>query len=407
MKIQRRTVVVITTLAVTMGGGQPAPAAADPLNYAEIAELPAARQAAIMDPLRALAGAANTVGTTAQAGIFSGVRLDAPAGIVHIYLTDPARRATFLAAVHGVDPAADTGLARVERGRYTRAVLAAAGDTVLARQRRAGVGVESVVVPSDGSALRVRAFDVTRVRQALAPAGGALNVPVATVVENAPVGADMSRLRDNAPWIAGEAIGGASTPQSAVHLCTSGLPARRNSDGRSFLITAAHCFLDGTTVFTGWQDGLRNRIGVVTNRDNRDDAIAIDTSSTGTTASREWDGPPGPTANVLDVSGSAYSFDGDLTCQDGYASGIVCGLLVNNDAVSWNGSDGVLHRGVEAAQINGAVPTRGGDSGALVFAVLAGNVRQARGIDSFGGNTFIRWTEAPFIFSTLGMSLAP
>jgi len=123
--------------------------------------------------------------------------------------------------------------------------------------------------------------------------------------------------------------------------------------------------------------------------------------------SLEWDGPPGPNANVLDVSGSAFSFNGDMTCQDGYTSGIVCGLRVDNDFVTWTGSNGVTHDGVEAHQVNGGTAARGGDSGGLVFALLSGNVRQARGINSFGGGNLLRWTEAPFIFSTLSMSLAP
>jgi hypothetical protein len=80
---------------------------------------------------------------------------------------------------------------------------------------------------------------------------------------------------------------------------------------------------------------------------------------------------------------------------------------VNNDFVTWTGSNGVTHDGVEAHQVNGGTAVRGGDSGGLVFALLSGNVRQARGINSFGGGTLLRWTEAPFIFSTFSMSLAP
>jgi hypothetical protein len=94
------------------------------------------------------------------------------------------------------------------------------------------------------------------------------------------------------------------------------------------------------TVYTGYENSGRNRIGVVTMRDNYDDAIAIDTSSTGTTASREWDGPPGGPHQVLDVSGSAFSYE-------------------------------------------------------------------ARGIVSYGGGTVVRWTEAPYIFTAFGMTLAP
>ncbi|MEV8512750.1 hypothetical protein [Dactylosporangium sp. NPDC051484] len=74
---------------------------------------------------------------------------------------------------------------------------------------------------------------------------------------------------------------------------------------------------------------------------------------------------------------------------------------------SWTGSNGVGHRGVEATQVNGSTAGRGGDSGGLVFVLKAGNIREARGIVSNGGGTTLRWTEAPYIFSTFGMSLAP
>jgi hypothetical protein len=161
------------------------------------------------------------------------------------------------------------------------------------------------------------------------------------------------------------------------------------------------------TVYTGYENSGRNRIGVVTMRDNYDDAIAIDTSSTGTTASREWDGPPGGPHQVLDVSGSAFSYVGDVTCQDGFTSGIVCGLLVNNGSVTWTGSNGVGHRGVEAQQVNGTIAARNADSGGLVFALKAGNIREAGGIVSYGGGTVVRWTEAPYIFTAFGMTLAP
>lgn len=282
---------------------------------------------------------------------------------------------------------------------------------MLQQQKQMDMSIESIAVPSDGSALHIRAYNVDHAKQALTTSSvtgrSSLAASVPIVVENATNGSDMSRLRDSPQWISGAAISQTSTSQASVYACTSGLPARRNSDGRSFLITAAHCFGNGVTVYTGWQNGGRNRIGVVANRDNIDDAIAIDTSSTGTTASREWDGPPGPIANVYDVSGSAYSYNGDLTCQDGYTSGIVCGLQVTDGYITWTGSNGVNHRGVEAHQVNGQTAIRGGDSGGLVFALLSGNIRQARGINSWGGGDVIRWCEAPYIFSTFGMSLAP
>ena len=231
---------------------------------------------------------------------------------------------------------------------------------------------------------------------------------VAVVTEPAVQFSDMSRRRDEAPWIAGAALSGPSTPASLVYDCTSGLPVRRNGDDRSFLITAAHCFKDGVNVYTGWEGGGRNSVGRVAARYNEWDAILVDTSSTGTTVGKEWDGPP-DTTRFFSISGNAYSHKGDLVCQDGYTSGIVCGIQVKDEDNRWTGSNGVDHRGVQGIKVDGGTAARGGDSGALVFH-LDGNTRQARGIVSAGttgaGND-IRWTETVDILNSFPAHVAP
>jgi hypothetical protein len=408
--LQRFAVAIVVIVLAPVAFAATAHAAPKLLTYQQIAALPVAEQTAIFKPLRTVANAAGAVGRTDRTDVYSGLRIDAPSGTVTVYLTDLAHKAEFLAAVQRRDPAADVRLVRFVRGAYTYANLKAATSALTQRQKEADLTIDSVAVRGDGSGLRVQARDVARAKRALGGSTNAVAVAgrsVPVVVEATQAGSDLSRLRDSPQWISGAALTQTSDAQARGWTCTSGLPARRNSDGRSFLITAAHCYGNGATVFTGWQNGGRNRIGVVTNRAGFDDAIAIDTSSTGTTASREWDGPPGGPYQVLDVTGTALSWNGDMTCQDGYTSGIVCGLLVEDDYIEWTGSDGVLHRGVQARQVNGSTAGRGGDSGGLVFALEPGNIREARGQVSFGGGTTLRWTEAPFILSTLGMSLAP
>ena len=406
VKFSRVAVVVVATLAASQVGAHTAQArpSADDLTYQQIAALPLAQQAAILDPLWAVASAAAAVGISQFADIYSGLQIDAPAHIVTIYLTDLSRQAEFLAAAGRADSTPDLTLARFARGGHTRAALTAARDALMLQKNPT---VESVAIPADGSALRVRARNVEQARQAFARPNAAGSVPV--VVAAAQGLRDLSRLRDSPSWIAGAAITQTSDSQSIGWTCTTGLPARRNSDGRSFVITAAHCYGNGVTVYTGWESGGRNRIGVVTNRNNLHDAIAVDTSSTGQTLSLEWDGlRPGP-YQVLDVSGSAFSFNGDMTCQDGYSSGIVCGLRVIDDNFQWTGGNGVAHQGVQAQQVNGLRAGRGGDSGGLVFACLNNcSTRRARGIVSGGDTgTIINWTESPFILTAFGMSLAP
>jgi hypothetical protein len=263
-------------------------------------------------------------------------------------------------------------------------------------------------VPADGTALHLRLRTLNQSAQSLAGQVTAA-IGVDTIVEPAAPLSDLSRLRDTPAWIAGEAITRQDTPQSWGWLCTSGLPSRRNSDDRSFLITAAHCAANGTYIYTGWENGGRNYIGRVAMRDDLHDAAAIDTSSTGPTAGLEWDGPR-TNSFLLVVDSYRYSYNGDYVCHDGCTSGVVCGIKVIDGDYTWVGGNGVTHRGVEGQKTNGGVAGQGGDSGGLVFAIPCSGCsdRQARGIVSGGDyGSIILWTEAPDIYYNLGLHLAP
>jgi hypothetical protein len=97
------------------------------------------------------------------------------------------------------------------------------------------------------------------------------------------------------------------------------------------------------------------------------------------------------------------------TSRDRPLFGIRCGLLVTSGYITWTDPvNGVTHAGVEAHQVDGGLAGLGGDSGGLVFALIASNSRQAREIVSARHNyENLRWTEAPPILSTFGMYLAP
>jgi len=364
-------------------------------------------QAAILNPLRAVASAAGAVGRADGASILAGIQIDAPSRTVSVYLTDLAQENDFRAAMRRVEGAVDLGPLRFKQGLYTLTSLRAAADALAGSG--SGSSVESVVVAPDGSSLRVPARDVGRAGQAMASLSKRVG-SIPTIVE--PVAADvtsLSRRRDTPSWISGEAITYSGTSQATIYDCTSGLPARRNSDGRNFLITAGHCYGDGATVYTGWENGGRNLIGTVVGRSNLYDAIAIDAGG-GTTLSQEWDGPAEGAAGqrVYDVSGTAWSYSGDMACHDGYTTGIKCGLLVTSGYITWTDPQGIGHAGVEAHQVDGQLAGQGGDSGGLVFALISGSSRQARGIVSTRYNyEWLRWTEAPPILSTFGLSLAP
>ncbi|MCJ1677555.1 S1 family peptidase [Streptomyces sp. APSN-46.1] len=407
-----KTAIGLGTAALALVAGalpaSSAPLAHPVLTDAEIAALTPADQAKLLNPLRELANAADSAGRSGEAGIYSGIELDANTHTVTIYLTDPGQKQKFLAAAKKVDPEIDTGLARIKQGKNTRQAMHAARDRLLQARGQLDAGIESVTVPPDGSALHLGVKDVASARRKLAsqpdPTRAAtFGAAVETVVEPAVGGSDMSRLRDTPAWIAGAAL--TNTSWTSGYACTSGVPTRRKSDNRSYLITAAHCFSDGNSVYTGWEGGGRNYIGQVTARANLWDAIAVDTTNTGVTAGREWDGPVN-NSFTLALTSSAYSYNGDYVCQDGYSSGVVCNIKVVNQDKYWTGSNGVDHRGVEGTQVNGSTAIRGGDSGGLVFSIT-GSTRQARGINSWGGGSTIRWTEVIDIYNTWGLQLAP
>jgi hypothetical protein len=409
--LKRIAVVAVATMTTVAIGG--AAYGAPALSYQLIAAMSPTEQAGILDPLRAVASAAGTVGRAQGADVLSGIQIDAPSSTVSIYLTDLKQQAGFLAAMGRANPSIDAKYARFKQGSYTITQMKAAAENLIG-QKRTDLSIESVALRADGSALEVRAYNVTQTRQALATLSDAIG-SIPTVLEQASADVtNLSRTRDTPRWISGEALTWNGTPSQYWYDCTSGLPLRRNSDGRSFIVTAGHCYPDGATVYTGIQSGGRNLIGYVTMRDNLRDAIAVDTGSTGVTATYEWDGPAegANTQHVYDVAGADWSYSGDMTCQDGFAIGIRCGLLVTNGLIYWNDpTNGIQHAGVEAHQVDNGLAGLGGDSGGLVFALVSANggtSRQARGIVSARYNwENLRWTEAPPIMSSFGMYLAP
>ncbi|MCF2529595.1 S1 family peptidase [Yinghuangia soli] len=366
-----------------------------------------------LGPLRGLANAVDTVGRSSAAAIYSGIALDVDAGCVDVYLTDLGQAKTVLDAARMLDGTIDTGLARFRQGRHTKAEMCQARDRVFRARRE--LGIESIAVPVDGGALKVRVADVEAAREAAGQptATGrstAAEAGVELAFEPAVEGSDMSRLADTPPWVAGAALTDRAWNSAAEPwMCTSGVPTRRTSDDRPFLITAAHCFRNGHSIYSGWyRDSsgayVRNYIGRIAARAGLLDAVAVDTSGTGVTAGWEWDGPR-QSSFLLELTSSAYSFQGDYVSHDGYTSGVVGRIEVVAPDVYWTGTDGVLHRGVEGRR-KGGEAIREGDSGSLVFGVTDGT-RQARGISSWGGGGAIRWTEVVDIYRHWGLRLAP
>src|SRR5436190_12393826 len=137
MAHRRRAVAAVFVAALvgaaTLGTAAHAdPGTPAPLTYEQIAALPPAQQADLLNPLRVTGGAVDSVGRSSGADIYSGVEIDAPAHAVNLYLTDPGGAAAFLRAAKAAVPEADLGLVRVKNGTHTKQQLDAGRDRVVA-----------------------------------------------------------------------------------------------------------------------------------------------------------------------------------------------------------------------------------------------------------------------------------
>jgi len=223
------TVVLATTLQLPSSSEAPGAVEVSRkvLTDVEIGTMAPAAQAALLDPLRAAAGALSEVGGDVAADVFTSVEIDANHGVVNLYLTDKTRAAGVIQRAKSAQPSIDTTLSCIRRIRRIRRI-------------------------HDGPFLYQGSP-----RQAKSDACN--NV----------------KWHDSSPFI-GDVI-----TNGSKH-CTTGLPAVRKSDGRPVMVTAAQCFRLGERVFTGagrtwsWSNGLRgNYVGTVRSRNQGWDAELI------------------------------------------------------------------------------------------------------------------------------------
>ena len=444
------------SVAVPAGAraGTPAPAtaltasaASAVLTDAQLTALSPDAQAARLAPLRELANAVGAAGRGPVSDVYGNLAIDANHGLVTVYLTDPAQAARVLAAARSVDPRIDGSLLRVRPAAATHAALDAAARRVvaLADAGRLPVRVDLVGPAADASGLEVDVEDTEAARAAFtAPAGDARyslgqSSLAQSSITRSPAGASLAdtlgvplvyrpghplqakswadtKWHDSSPFIGGDAL----TASGTGHGCTAGLPAVRKSDGHPIMVTAAHCFGVGTRVYTragtpgDYSNGLiGNYVGTVTARVQEWDAETLDGANNNADES--------DTSGWLRLTSYAYSYNGDYVCHDGQRSFFMghptpCGIKVTNQDMycgPTTGCPGLSYtaRGVWGDAVNNGWGAAGGDSGATIFAVESGGVRQARGVLSDGtpgdGTPGVFWTEAPDIFSYFGLTLNP
>lgn len=400
------------------------------LTDVEIGTMAPAAQAALLDPLRAIAGALSDIGRGSDADVFTSVGIDANHDVVNLYLTNTARAVRIIQAAKAAHPSIDPNLIRVHTATYTLAAMDAGRDAYLAEQH--SYAVYAISPAPDGSGLQIEVDNTaTAIKKdgnqiAIKPIGAAktLVVPAASTTSTVARSFIKGSARhtrsaawnnfkwyDSSPFIGGDVI------TNGTGHCTAGLPAVRKSDGHPVMVTAAHCFGVGQRIYTAagttwsWSNrGLGNYVGTVTSRNLGWDAELLDGADNNADESDvSW---------WIPLTSVQYSYLGDWVCQSGAASASLghstpCGIKVTNQDLKFLVTN-YYARGVEGVDVVHGWGSVNGDSGGTVWAATDhANARQARGIVSTGGLDGTRdqkrvdWTEAIDIFSAYGLKLNP
>jgi hypothetical protein len=280
------------------------------------------------------------------------------------------------------DPAAETDLTNLvpdtklefELRAVTQASQLAAHDALPAALPSlidAGIDIASFGPDPDSGAERVMVRNGTeqqlsQIRSTLGPAVSAVSVP-----DTYGAVPDATRISDSAPWNAGDFISNRSKD------CTSGIPTH-NSAGQPFLVTAAHCFDLGASVYnysSAVPLGSARLMGRVAAQDLRDryyDAEVVSASASNLTFT-------GPSSTSLKTSfvGHGNPVPGAVMCTSGAFEGEQCLTVVAVNSCLTTSTTG-LGRTVcgENYYYSPNIQSIGqGDSGAPVYSYVSGGVR--------------------------------
>ncbi|MBW5484784.1 S1 family peptidase [Streptomyces bambusae] len=398
-----------------------------PLSQAGLDRMTDPQKAAVLNPLRLVGSAAQQVGRQQRQDVFTGVRIAPDHRSVELFLTDVHQKDSFLARVKSLEPKADLRLVDVKAAPSTRVELRNHIKRLKELGPRLPFEIQGIGHSVDGTQIQVMASDAKRARAYFAsdPAArpgyggtgtadkagkgkagkgkaagtGAGDGPALRyeVLQGEPKAGSApllhSRQDDSAPFYAGAALDNVGSPLSR---CTSGIPAVSTWDGRQWLVTAGHCYAEGSAVHTNGGRYIGNVWRVLP----QVDAAFIEAP----TYRRTWDG--------LDTAGYSRYLNGvrsnvvnDEVCQLGYNSRVVCGIRVTN--VEYDHGGVLTTVGV---QKDGLTAARGGDSGGPVVTVNHPDSRELNGIVRGGWTGYpawVVWVDVWDIFNAFAIKLNP
>lgn len=253
------------------------------------------------------------------------------------------------------------------RTRLSARILAATASVALAAGITAGVAGETTAAaaptPAQAASTRASTTDVRRL------GSGA-------IVSGMPISRKTTRP---------------GAGKTAGYECTVGLPATKGN--AYYVIVAGHCGQRGETLYTAWNNGKRQPIGVITGVSATYDIAAVRT--TRAAAESVWATRSGTNKKVA-ITGVAEAVPGAKVCQHGYRSGTVCGITTQ-PITSKQKAAGLVYG--HAAR--GTMAARPGDSGGLVL----DSKRRAIGIvsESTPDGEWMAWVPASLALKNWGL----
>ncbi|MGW1291794.1 S1 family peptidase [Streptomyces sp. NPDC002533] len=350
-----------------------------------------ARQDALLDAAKSIRAA---VAQDSRSN-FSGIELTVEKSVLDLYWKG-AIPAEVQSLVTRLNTRGESTI-RVHTARFSLAELNREVKQVMARPHTSfGKAVKAAPL-QDGSGLSV-AVDGTGTplgtdahKQLVPSAASSLDTDVPVSLEVAPRAQPVDRMDDSSPyWGGGLMINGAGG-----NACTSAFGVKRNSDGATRLLTAAHCGKTGDN----WVDGGFDTMGKVEGNWPYYETQLINTRG-GTSVwhgSVRADQTSGSDATSKTVRGWAFPEVGQLVCSSGSYSGSRCVIKVTHNNVTLDFGGGLVVPGMVQAEQQGRTNAAGnGDSGGPVYGVRSDGGATASGIISaIDTNTAVSCTGVP------------
>jgi hypothetical protein len=328
-------------------------------------------------PLGLLPNRIAQLGTGPLAAVYGGLMVTHGGTRMNVYLTSLSPRAERL-----VRAAAGPVKVSFLRTPHTRRQLLAVHAKITGRVRgmaARGIRIVSWFPGVNGDGMEhIGVVHLTAVRaRTLRRLLGAGNIVLRNVAPaDAPVAT--SRNNDFSPWDGGDNL------TSNGFGCTSGVGI--NYAGHQYMLTAAHCYQPGWSVYNALAGQPGTFMGTEQSRDvssGGDDTALINM----TPNNKIWTGIIGhPLAKV--VAGATTNPDGDTVCNEGAYSGEVCSTVQNNffGCISVSGYTGISGTRTECNLVeseSSGIANQEGDSGAPMIRYIGSNL-EVTGIVSAG-----------------------